>query len=86
MDNEEFDMETISAETMKISETRWLKLMIMLIDSGYIDGISIRKSFDEYLIAGSRPEITLRGLEYLEENSLMRKAADVAKGIVDVVK
>lgn len=31
----------------------------------------------------TRPELTLKGLEYLEENSLMRKAADLAKEIVD---
>lgn len=31
----------------------------------------------------TRPELTLKGLEYLEENSLMRNAADLAKEIVD---
>jgi hypothetical protein len=33
-------------------------------------------------VALSRPELTLKGLEYMEENSLMKKAADLAKGIV----
>ena len=36
-------------------------------------------------VALTRPEITLKGLEYLEENSLMRRAADMAKGIIDIV-
>ena len=31
-----------------------------------------------------RPEITLQGLEYLENNSLMKKISNTAKGIVDV--
>ena len=34
-------------------------------------------------VALTRPELTLKDLEYLEENSLMKKAADIAKGIVD---
>ncbi|MEG1298317.1 MAG: YjcQ family protein [Anaerovoracaceae bacterium] len=29
--------------------------------------------------------MTLKGLEYLEQNSLMKKAANMAKGIVDVI-
>lgn len=33
----------------------------------------------------ARPEITLKGMEYLEENSLMKKSADIAKGIKDIV-
>lgn len=33
----------------------------------------------------TRPEITLKGLEYLEENTLMKKAASLAKGIKDTI-
>ena len=29
----------------------------------------------------TRPEITLKGLEYLEENSMMKKVSKVAKGL-----
>ncbi|MEG0830613.1 MAG: YjcQ family protein [Anaerovoracaceae bacterium] len=29
--------------------------------------------------------MTLKGLEYLEQNSLMKKVANMAKGIVDVI-
>jgi len=36
-------------------------------------------------VALTRPEITLKGLEYLEENTLMKKAANLAKGIKDTI-
>ena len=36
-------------------------------------------------VALTRPEITLKGLEYLEENSLMKKAANLAKGIKETI-
>lgn len=31
------------------------------------------------------PKITLKGLEYLQENSMMKQAAAFAKGIKDIV-
>ena len=31
------------------------------------------------------PHITLQGLEYLQENSLMKKAAAFAKGVKEIV-
>lgn len=31
------------------------------------------------------PEITISGLEYLEENKFMKKAANLVKGAVDLV-
>ena len=31
------------------------------------------------------PRITLKGLEYLSENSMMKKAADIAKGVLEVI-
>ena len=32
-----------------------------------------------------RPEITLKGLEYLEQNGLMKRAANIAKGIKSTI-
>lgn len=89
MDVEEFNSDLISFERLGISEAKWSRLMKMLFDNGYIQGLRI-----EHFIAESYPhiddldktEITLKGLEYLEENSLMKKASNIAKGIVDIVK
>ena len=56
----------------------------MLLKEGYITGGETWNAMDcgYPRVALSRPELTLKGLEYLEENSLMKKAADLAKGIV----
>ena len=58
--------------------------MAMLLKEGYITGGETWNVMDcgYPRVALSRPELTLKGLEYLEENSLMKKAADLAKGIV----
>lgn len=62
--------------------------MKLLAENEYVSGLCIRQCVDstEPVILGiEHMRITLRGLEYLEENSLMKKAARLAKGIADVV-
>ena len=87
MDCDEPDLECISADMLKISDQRWERIMIMLSDEGYITGVSTvqpLKASRRY-INSCDPEITLKGLEYLSENTLMKKAARVAKGIADMI-
>ena len=87
MDLEEFDKENLSPERLELSKPRWSRIMAMLLKEGYISGGQTWNAMDcSYpRVALTRPEIMLKGLEYLEENSLMRKAADMAKGIIDIV-
>ena len=39
----------------------------------------------EVCLSVSGIRITMKGLEYLQENSLMKKAANLAKGIAEIV-
>ena len=59
----------------------------MMVDSGYVTGIDIRNTFDcNYPKATLiRPEITLKGLEYLNDNSFMKKMANIGKGIKESI-
>lgn len=86
MDFDELDMDLISAKALGISENRRLALLKMLADNGYIEGVHIRETCDGMLlVAMPHPRITLKGLEYLEENSMMKRAYRLAKGIKDVI-
>lgn len=87
MDLEEFDRASLSKERFELSEAKWCRIMALLAHEGYLKGIETWNAMDcEYpRVHLSRPEITLKGLEYLQENFLMRKAADIAKGINDVI-
>ena len=60
----------------------------MLLKEGYITGGETCESFDVSYpkVKLSRPEITLKGLEYLEENSLMKKAGEMLKEVIHIVK
>ena len=86
MDLEEFKKNSISAETLGLSIPKWNRIMAMLLNEGYISGGETWNTMDcgYPKVALTRPELTLKGLEYLEENSLMRKAADLAKGKVEL--
>lgn len=87
MDCEEFDCDQLSAEQLKLSEPRWSRIMAMLVHEGYITGVETWNSMScgYPRVALTRPEVTLKGLEYLEDNSLMKRAADLAKGIKDTI-
>lgn len=86
MDYEEFDERMISPEKLKISEERRLSILRMLLQAGLIEGIAINTdAAGHFLVSKGRPRLTLKGLEYLNENSLMQRAMRMAKGIKDRV-
>jgi len=87
IDNEDFDFDSISHKVLKISELRWTRLMQMLIENHYIDGLE-----SIYMMGQSYPSfkdmdirITLEGLQYLEENSIMTKIKNAVKEIKDFI-
>ena len=88
MDYDEFDTGKISHNRLNISYQRWEKILIMLTKSGYIEGVVYDQCTSDYsphIEEPIQPVITLKGLEYLNDNSLMKKAAKVAKGIKESV-
>lgn len=86
MDLECIDTERISSGNLSISQQRWDKYMEMLLDAGYIKGVSIKKYTDgEMRVDIENIRITLKGLEYLSENSIMQRMYNATKGITDLI-
>lgn len=86
MDYEVFDMKLISAERLGVSEPRRIALLMMLVQSGYISGLSFDETAaGDVMMSIIHPRLTLKGLEYLEENSLMKKAYRTMKGIKELI-
>ena len=73
MDNPESYDSQISPEALGLSEPKWSRVMAMIHDAGYLEGVVNVRPFDpseakEYpIVVVKRPEITLKGLAYLEE-------------------
>jgi hypothetical protein len=82
MGNEEFSVQSISAESLKIPYNKWEQLLILMQDEGYIKGLVISKTAEDiyrHIIEPIKPQITLKGLEYLADNSFMAKAKEMLK-------
>ena len=86
MDYPEYDFSIISHTALGISKERWNCYIEMLSENDYIKDVIIRKyPYDnEVTIDISNVKITLKGLEYLSENSIMQRMYNVAKGIKEV--
>lgn len=81
MDCSDFDGADISADALHLNPYRWFCLMEMLRDSGYLCGCELRRGLGNTYSMSGTPRITLRGLEYLQENSVMQKAKETLRDV-----
>ena len=87
MDYSEFDISQISHERLEISKERWSRYLEMMLDVGYIKGLNIYEDImGETIVENNGIRITLKGLEYLSENTIMQRMYKTAVGIKDIVK
>ena len=86
MDLPEFDIMQVGPETLGVTKERWSRYLEMMADVGYIKGVSIQRDIlGEVRVDAQNIRITLKGLEYLQENTVMRKIYNAAKGISEIV-
>ncbi len=82
MDYPQFDTDQIGHEALGVTQERWGRYMEMMADVGYIKGVEIQRFITGETSVDARDiRITLKGLEYLQENGIMRKLYKAAKGI-----
>ena len=86
MDLPQANVEMFNAEAIDVSEERWKKYIEMMLDCGYIKGVTAKTYVSVCTVVDCQNiQITLKGLEYLQENSMMQKIYKTMKGIKDVV-
>lgn len=86
MDLPEFDISQINHESLGVSEERWARYIEMMADVGYIKGVELKRNvLGETIVNAHDMRITLKGLEYLQENSIMQKMYNLAHGIKDLI-
>lgn len=78
------DPEELSPEKLGITPTRRARLLLMMQEAGYISGVQVIRVIGMEDVRVDNIHITLKGLEYLEENSLMKKACRMLKDIKDM--
>lgn len=85
---ENLDIDKISHEQFGISFLRWEALLRMMQEEGYIKGLVYAQSMSDsspHVVEPIRPKITIKGLEYLSENSMMKKVGDTLKKIKEII-
>lgn len=86
MDLPEFDIAQINAGALGVTEQRWARYIEMMVDVGYIKGVKIESTISgNLMVQAENMRITLKGLEYLQENSVMQRCYKAAKGIRDII-
>lgn len=87
-----FDVSEIAAGKLKLGYEEWEQIMIELQVNGYIRGLVVTQTLSDrfpHIVEPIRPVITLKGMEYLQENSMMNKAEKAlakAGEVVPIVK
>ena len=86
MDLPQANIEMFNSEAIGVSDERWNKYIEMMLDCGYIKGVTAKTYINGRTVVDcSNIQITLKGLEYLQENSMMQKMYKAMKGIKDIV-
>lgn len=77
----------ISPAKLGVSEEEWLDVIQALLDEGYIAGVRLQKDILDNQVADIKnARITLKGAEYLRDNNAMRKFAQIATDVINIVK
>ena len=85
---QDFTNELISAKKLGVSYEEWSYIMILLQKSGYVEGViytqNLSQRFPE-IVDIDRVGITLAGIEYVEENSTMKKIGEMLKEVGEIL-
>lgn len=76
MNQDSFDYEALSCESLGINNAGWESIMVILLDADLITGGSVREDAERRTADfPNKPMITLAGLDYLQNNQNMKEAA-----------
>ena len=79
------DIDFYGADALKINNGYWVNIMESLYKEGFITGINIIISAGIQGIKAMDLKITQKGIEYLQENSVMAKAKDFLKTAKEII-
>ena len=95
MDDSEFDLDNFTAEKFGISDNKFARILKMLVDDGYIEGVKVidreeptpfdDADYDRFRVSVGDIGITLKGLKYLAENTVLANVYRTAKSVKDLI-
>lgn len=87
MDYPEFSEESIMPDALRVSAPKWTAIMAELVRNEYVTGITVHETpgCSMPLIRIVKPVLTMKGAEYLEDNTMMKRVQRTMKGIKDAL-
>lgn len=80
------DMRMVSPEALGINAAYWASIIEELVDRGYVKGYRVADiPSRNRVITPEHPTVTMSGVEFLMENSMMRKAYQFLRDTKDAV-
>lgn len=91
-----FDEDAFTAEAFDITHNRFARYLSMLLDAGYVSGMRIldngeptefdgdARAYRRYDIITDSPSITIRGIQFLAENTVVARVYGAVKSIRDL--
>lgn len=84
--NKKLDLNEIAPETLRIDEAYRNEILEDLLDAGYIKGFKTKKYICGKVLDNLEGiKITMQGIEYLQDNSKMKKVGEILKEAKDWV-
>ena len=72
-------------EALGIPYPYWFRIVSELVGNGYLGGVEMRQSKMGAVISTSDPYVTMQGVAFMEENSMMSKALAFLREIKSTV-
>lgn len=77
----------ISPMALDVPEDKWREVLESLVEDGYVSGVKFGKDIlGNEFVDVKHAKITMKGAEYLSENSTMKKIAQIATDVITLAK
>ena len=96
LDETVFNADGFTAKQFGITENRFARYLSMLAEAGYVTGISVTdngeptefdgENYRRFDIVADSPAITIKGMQFLVENTMLARMYRTAKNIKDIVR
>lgn len=74
------DEKRYSCEALDIPYEYWLDVFSEMVSHGHVSGVTVRRLFGTRDIEFDRPTVTIEGLQFARENSMMARAMRFVHG------
>lgn len=79
------NMQMFDADALGVNERYWAVIMQELMERGYVAGFVTKQLGKDVKIIPKNPSVTMEGVEFILDNSMMKKAMDFIREARDFI-